>query len=126
MSNKYLFSNDDLVFHKENGRVKAGGYVINSPILQKGGAAIKNLNVSNGMGVEKLAIPAGLFLVHKNEEHSDDLNISKQLDNIGTVSDGLFDNLYNMLGGGKKGKKRKKRKTKRNRKKNKKTTRKRR
>ena len=46
------FTVNDLVFHEIDGKVAAGGYVINSPILQKGGAAIKNLNVSNGSGVE--------------------------------------------------------------------------
>ena len=119
---KGIFTNNDLVFYNEDGKVKAGGYVIDSPILQKGGAAIKNLNVSNGDGVKNMAIPAGLFLVHKNENMNDDLNIHKHIDEIGTVKDGLFDKLFNMIGGRKK---KKKRTTRRKRHKSKRKTRKR-
>ena len=48
------FTGNQLVFHNEGGVVKAGGYIINSKILQSGGSAIKNLNVSNGNGVVRL------------------------------------------------------------------------
>ena len=69
------FNGNELVFHNEKGVVKAGGYVINSKILQSGGAAIKNLNVSNGSGIQKLAVPAGLFLIHQNKNMNEDLNM---------------------------------------------------
>ena len=100
------FTVNDLVFHKKNGKVAAGGYVINSQILQKGGAAIKNLNVSNSNGIQKIAVPAGLFLIHQNKEMNDNLNMDNHVSEIGgTVNDGVFDNLFKMLGGKKKKKK---------------------
>ena len=117
------FTVNDLVFHKKNGKVAAGGYIINSKILQKGGAAIKNLNVSNSNGIQKMAIPAGLFLIHQNKKMSEDLNIEKHVDKIGTVNDGIFDNLFKMMGGRKK---KKQRLTRRSKKRNKRKTRKKR
>jgi hypothetical protein len=119
------FAVNDLVFHEKNGKVAAGGYVINSQILQKGGAAIKNLNVSNGNGLQKMAVPAGLFLIHRNKEINDNLNMDNHVSEIGkTVNDGIFDNLFKMLGGRKK--KRKTRRAKKRSKKSKRTTRKKR
>ena len=107
------FAVNDLVFHEKNGKVAAGGYVINSQILQKGGAAIKNLNVSNSNGLQKMAVPAGLFLIHQNKEINDNLNMDNHVSEIGgTVNDGVFDNLFKMLGGRKKKKKRKTRRSK--------------
>ena len=67
-----------------------------------------------------MAIPAGLFLLHKNQEHSD-LNLENEI-NGNVVGDGLFDNLFKMMGGRKK----KVRKTRRHKKKKRKTTHKRR
>ena len=119
------FKGNQLVFHNEGGVVKAGGYIINSKILQSGGSAIKNLNVSNGNGLQKMAVPAGLFLIHRNKEINDNLNMDNHVSEIGkTVNDGIFDNLFKMLGGRKK--KRKTRRAKKRSKKSKRTTRKKR
>jgi len=108
------FKGNQLVFHNEGGLVKAGGYIINSKILQSGGSAIKNLNVSNGNGLQKMAVPAGLFLIHENAnlEISDINDIQK---GGGVISDSIFDRLINKLSGktGKTGKKTRGKKAKR-------------
>ena len=118
------FKGNQLVFHNEGGIVKAGGYIINSKILQSGGSAIKNLNVSNGNGLQKMAIPAGLFLIHENKNPNLEINdineIQTGMKGGGVISDSIFDKLINKLGG----KKRKGKKTRSKKKKSGKKTRK--
>ena len=98
------FTGNQLVFHNEGGVVKAGGYIINSKILQSGGSAIKNLNVSNGNGLQKMAVPAGLFLIHENKDPN--LNdINEIQTGGGVVPDSIFDKLINKLNGKKEKKK---------------------
>jgi len=92
------FKGNQLVFHNEGGVVKAGGYIINSKILQSGGSAIKNLNVSNGNGLQKMAVPAGLFLIHENA-NLDINNINDIQKGGGVISDSIFDRLINKLSG---------------------------
>ena len=115
------FKGNQLVFHNEGGIVKAGGYIINSKILQSGGSAIKNLNVSNGNGLQKIAVPAGLFLIHQNKDpnlHINDINEIQT--GGGVISDSIFDKLIDKLSG----KKRKGKKTRSKKKKSGKKTRK--
>ena len=115
------FKGNQLVFHNEGGVVKAGGYIINSKILQSGGSAIKNLNVSNGSGLQKMAVPAGLFLIHQNKDpnlHINDINEIQT--GGGVISDSIFDKLIDKLSG----KKRKGKKTRSKKKKSGKKTRK--
>ena len=98
------FKGNQLVFHNEGGVVKAGGYIINSKILQSGGSAIKNLNVSNGNGLQKMAVPAGLFLIHENANlEINDINEVQK--GGGVVSDSIFDRLIYKLSGKKAAKK---------------------
>ena len=106
--------NFNMVMEEVNGKIKIGGYVINSKILQNGGAAIKNLNVQSGGGnLERMAIPAGLFLIHQNGTKLDsELNIDE---NVGVLNDSIYDKLLGLMGGSKK-----KSKTRRNRRKGKK------
>ena len=100
------FKGNQLVFHNEGGVVKAGGYIINSKILQSGGSAIKNLNVSNGNGLQKMAVPAGLFLIHQNKDHNLHINdINEIQTGGGVVSDSIFDRLIYKLSGKKEAKK---------------------
>ena len=100
-----IFSDNDLVFYNNGGKIKAGGFVINSNILQKGGSAIKNLNVKNmSGGVSRMAVPAGLFLIHQNKDIDSSMDIENDIQPIGTVNDGLYDNLIKLMGGRKKGK----------------------
>ena len=121
-----IFSENDLVFYNNNGNIKAGGFLINSSILQKGGAAIKNLNVKNESGgVSRMAVPAGLYLIHQNKEIDSSMDIENDINSIDTVNDGLYDNLLNLMGGRKKVKTNK-RKTRRKRKLNNRKTRKKR
>jgi len=111
------FTGNQLVFHNEGGVVKAGGYIINSKILQSGGSAIKNLNVSNGSGLQKMAVPAGLFLIHQNKDpnlHINDINEIQT--GGGVISDSIFDKLINKLGGKKEKKSNKKTRSKKKKK----------
>ena len=114
------FTGNQLVFHNEGGVVKAGGYIINSKILQSGGSAIKNLNVSNGNGLQKMAVPAGLFLIHQNKDPNLHINDINEIQTGGVISDSIFDKLINKLSGKKVSKKVEK-KTRRKRKKSGKT-----
>ena len=57
-------------------------------------------------GVSRMAVPAGLFLIHQNKDIDSSMDIENDIQPIGTVNDGLYDNLIKLMGGRKKGKKR--------------------
>tara|TARA_B100000989_G_scaffold296013_1_gene278321 strand:+ start:961 stop:1314 length:354 start_codon:yes stop_codon:yes gene_type:complete len=87
----------DMVMERDkNGRIRIGGYVIKSKLLQGGGAAIKNLNVKNGGGdLERMAVPAGLFLIHQTAKPDNELNIQEE---VGVLSDSIYDKLLGLIG----------------------------
>ena len=87
----------DMVMERDkNGRIRIGGYVIKSNLLQQGGAAIKNLNVKNGGGnLERMAVPAGLFLIHQTAKPDNELNIQEE---VGVLSDSIYDKLLELIG----------------------------
>ena len=79
-----------------DGKIRIGGYVIKSNLLQQGGAAIKNLNVKNGGGgLERMAVPAGLFLIHQTAKTDNELNIQEE---VGVLSDSIYDKLLGLMG----------------------------
>ena len=87
---------DMIMERSKDGTIRIGGYVIKSKLLQQGGAAIKNLNVKNGGGnLERMAVPAGLFLIHQTAKADNELNIGEQ---VGVLSDSIYDKLLGLMG----------------------------
>lgn len=101
MSN--LLTAEDFVIYKENGQIMSGGYLVNSILLNNGGAPIISKksqtggeNVSSSL-FSDLAIPGGLLYSMQN-------NTGKKFETVhcDKTDDNLFDNLLKMLGPDKK------------------------
>lgn len=100
-----VFGCDDLVIRKdENGKYTAGGFNINSCILQSGGkegpnpACVIFNNKQNGggagtliNGLKDLAVPAGLLYLQQSISKNYQINNKDEV-----ISDGLYDKLFNL------------------------------
>ena len=94
-----IFSSEDMIFNKKNGQVTAGGWNINSELLQNDFPLSANAQSGGGKGggsLETLAVPAGLIIL-KNMIDSNTKNPIKDLiEEPKVIGDGLFDKLLSL------------------------------
>lgn len=94
-----IFSSEDMIFNKKNGQVTAGGWNINSELLQNDFPLSANSQSGGGKGggsLENLAVPAGLIIL-KNMIDSNTKNpIKDLLEEPKVIGDGLFDKLLSL------------------------------
>ena len=117
-------TDSDFIVYEENGKIKSGGYDVDSFLLREGISPIQTLNSENQKGGEKvsspfenLSVPAGIFYIHTkvNKNLLDPLNQFDLKDcNYNSqhimLSDEIHDKLFQLIEVDKK----KKRKTKKN------------
>lgn len=96
---------DDLIFHKEGNDIISAGFGINSILLSKGLSPIlsfSNKNIKNNeledssifKSFKNLAVPLGLFTTNK---YTRDTKCDKDnCEHQGTLSDSMFDRLFQM------------------------------
>ena len=108
------FESSDIVFNtNENGDVTAGGFSVNSCLLKSGLSPIATMNGSSQKGgsvsgiFNNLAVPAGLLYMQQSLASSFPSDNGNE-----TVSDALYDKLFNLATD--KPKIRKKKKSRRN------------
>ena len=94
-----IFSSEDMIFNKKNGQVTAGGWNINSELLQNDfplSASAQSGGGKGGGSLENLAVPAGLIIL-KNMIDSNTKNpIKDLLEEPKVIGDGLFDKLLSL------------------------------
>ena len=89
----------DMIYNTEDGNTRAGGYSVESLLLNQGMSALYSAN-SGGGKEEKvsdrfkhLAVPAGLFYMHENINNSARIN-DKNDSNI--INDDLYEKLLKL------------------------------
>ena len=97
---------EDFVFMKDGDKIMAGGYEVDSKLLQDGMPAIAN--IQKGGGLETLAVPAGLFLLQQHVKNGPNPFITTQ-ESPSMISEVLYDRLLSLMTVGEK----KKRQTRR-------------
>ena len=88
------FSRDDLIFYNEDGKIKSGGYSIESALLQKG---VRGTYQEGGKKMtppfENLAVPVGIYYVNQKFPKSDEgLHYKEHT----PISDDLYDKLFEL------------------------------
>jgi hypothetical protein len=102
------FSANDLVFNKDpNGKIKSGGYLINSILMSEGIAPMTTLNDTQSGGARdqekvsdifnNLAVPAGLFCINKKSQLVDCDMEKSIMDQHVPLSDDIHDRLLAMI-----------------------------
>ena len=89
--------NNSFIYQKgSNGEILAGGYKINSKLMEGGRAAISNVKMQKRGGLETLAVPAGLFLLQQSiASNTNALNIIRKEPEV--VGDKLYSKLLEMV-----------------------------
>jgi len=111
------FSENELIFYKENDQIKSGGYGIQSALLNNNISPMTTMNIlfSSGGGTgekvstpfENLAVPAGLFFINQKVPK---MYSNEHWKNHEVISDDIYDKLFDLIRADNK----KKRKTRKN------------
>lgn len=91
------FSRDDLIFYNEDGKIKSGGYSVESALLHHGTPFPQHLFQEGGkkesMPFENLTVPVGVFyLSQKFPKHDEGLHYKEHT----PISDDLYDKLFEL------------------------------
>lgn len=108
------FSHDDFVFTTKDGQFIGGGFTVESMFLEKGISPITTFNNDDKQSggkisspFENLAVPAGLFYISQRTlKNKNEMQFNNERE---TISDDIFDKLFNMVNADKKPKKHTKR-----------------
>ena len=113
---------NDLIFYKEDGKIKSGGYTVDSILLQKGKPPMTTFNTYEQTGgdnissnFKELAVPAGLSYISKEKPSSDLFSGGKNVSSLSTDHNMLSDEIYDKLFGLVEYDKKQKRQTKKHR-----------
>jgi hypothetical protein len=97
------FSENDLIFYKENDQIKSGGYSVQSAFLNNDISPMTTLNILSTGGGEKistpfenLAVPAGLFFINQKVPKTY-VSSDEHWKNRETISDDIYDKLFNLI-----------------------------
>ena len=89
----------DMIYNTEDGNTRAGGYSVESLLLNQGMSALYSANSGGGKDekvsdrFKHLAVPAGLFYMHENINNSARIN-DKNDSNI--INDDLYEKLLKL------------------------------
>ena len=108
---------EDFVFMKDGDKIMAGGYEVDSKLLQDGMPAIAN--IQKGGGLETFAVPAGLFLLQQHVKNGPNPFITTN-ESPSMISEDLYDRLLSLMTVDEKKKKRQTKRSKSKRSKSKK------
>ena len=91
------FSRDDLIFYNEDGKIKSGGYSVESALLNQGTLFHEPLFQEGGKRVstpfDNLTVPVGVFyLSQKFPKHDEGLHYKEHT----PISDDLYDKLFEL------------------------------
>ncbi len=90
---------NDMIFNKENGKVTALGWNINSELLQNDFPLAAQSQVGGGTGtVQDLAVPAGLIILKKMIDSNTKVPLNDLLEEPKTIGEDLYDKLLNLAG----------------------------
>lgn len=97
------FSENDLIFYKENDQIKSGGYSVQSAFLNNNISPMTTFNILSTGGGEKistpfenLAVPAGLFFINQKVPKTY-MAGDEHWKNRETISDDIYDKLFNLI-----------------------------
>jgi|TARA_R110002074_G_scaffold23402_5_gene70945 hypothetical protein len=112
---------NDMIFNREGGKITAGGWNVNSDLLQNDFPLAANSQVGGGTGViQNLAVPAGLIILQNMIDSNTKSPLNSLLEEPRVIGEDLYDKLLNLAGR----KKRTQHSTRKNRSKTKRKTRK--
>lgn len=87
------FSRDDLIFYNEDGKIKSGGYSVESALLHQQGLFSQMGGKRETSPFENLTVPVGVFyLSQKFPKHDEGLHYKEHT----PISDDLYDKLFEL------------------------------
>ena len=90
---------NDMIFNKTNGKITAGGWNINSDLLQNDFPLAANSQVGGGNGaVQNLAVPAGLIILQNMIDSNTKFPLNDLLEEPKVIGEDLYDKLLNLAG----------------------------
>jgi len=90
---------NDMIFNKTNGKITAGGWNINSNLLQNDFPLAANSQVGGGAGaVQNLAVPAGLIILQNMIDSNTKSPLNDLLEEPRVIGEDLYDKLLNLAG----------------------------
>ena len=93
------FLEDELIFYKENDQIKSGGYSVKSSLLNNNISPINSFILGGGEKAsdkfETLAVPAGLFFI--NQKMPKKQSQQQYWEPHKTISDDLYDKLFDLI-----------------------------
>ena len=94
-----VFTSQDMLFNKENGRITAGGWDVHSELLQNDFPLSANMEgggSKKGGGLENLAVPAGLIILKNMIDSNTKKPIKDLIEEPKVIGESLFDKLLNL------------------------------
>ena len=90
---------NDMIFNKTNGKITAGGWNVNSDLLQNDFPIAAYSQVGGGTGaVQNLAVPAGLIILQNMIDSNTKSSLNDLLEEPRVISEDLYDKLLNLAG----------------------------
>jgi hypothetical protein len=97
-------NNNDMIFNKTNGKITAGGWNINSDLLQNDFPLAAQHQVGGGTStIENLAVPAGLIILQNMIDSNTKSPLNDLLEEPKVIGEDLYEKLLNLAGRKKRG-----------------------